>query len=431
MAGKRLLDIAALFNASRGVAQKHVALRSKQLDVYNRTSTLAQALRNQTDRVTETVKAASFIASRLNESAPAWASDATDGTGPDPSNEDNSIPRKETTEGTETAQKPKAGLGQDHFYERPTKGSASNAPPVDDLEIQQEKADRYPLPDGTIPPRQSDVNTSNIDHDIISARPQDEASKEPLHNDGLHPASSDTSSIPAPARRPLSSTEARTMQYKSELQIPSKSADALENTVADPLEEGHDEESFYRKSGHSSPALSSLPRVKIPKHPSDTQKSDSHLPEGSINSDSFYSALNTSAAEQIPSVGVVPEQEQVPEGINTDIFHSARVAELLSGKPHGSKRSDLQLKGVKDTPVEHTNVATDTDQDTFNVRSSSQNEPTPPETNSEPHISVFQVARHSKEAVEGLVQDSANKSNRNLDKVRLVLDPRECTFADC
>ena len=58
MAGRRLVDAAKLFNASKSVAQKHIALRSSQWDAYNKTSSLAKAVKSQTDRVTLTAAAA-------------------------------------------------------------------------------------------------------------------------------------------------------------------------------------------------------------------------------------------------------------------------------------------------------------------------------------------------------------------------------------
>ncbi len=160
MAGKRLLDLAALFNASRGVAQKHIALRARQVDVYNRTSTLAKAVKNQTDRVTETAKAASFLASRLNESGPAWTLEAADAPGGSRTAPDDPIPSKESTEGGQVP-KPKDGIEQDHFYERSTGNSMTDPIPEDDLEIHQEKADSYPLPDGTISP------TKLVNHEVL------------------------------------------------------------------------------------------------------------------------------------------------------------------------------------------------------------------------------------------------------------------------
>jgi len=57
MAGRRLLDVAKLYQATKTVAKQHVALRSAQYDVYSNTSTLAKAAKEQTDRVTLTVQA--------------------------------------------------------------------------------------------------------------------------------------------------------------------------------------------------------------------------------------------------------------------------------------------------------------------------------------------------------------------------------------
>ncbi|CZR58905.1 probable abc1 protein precursor [Phialocephala subalpina] len=364
MAGKRLLDVAALFNASRGVARKHVALRSRQLDVYTRTSTLARAVQSQTDRVTETIKAASFLASRLNEDAPRWTSD-DNGRAAD----EDSIPSKESRAAGPVESTPKGGLDQDHFYEISEENSAVDEPPEEELNIQQEKAHRHPLPDGTIPRSQSDLESQDLDQDVILDIPRDEPSKKPLESGGIQPVSSGESTIPLPAQKSASSEHTRFIQRQSETQIPSKAADAFDTSIPDPLAGGHDEDSFYRPSTHASPVLSSLPRVKLPKHTSSTQQGNSHLPIGRINSDSFYSAETT---QSVPSAQAVPEQEQVPEGINTDLFYSRRVARILGGRTQGGKRGELHLKGTTDTPIDRTGLATDKDQDTFNIRPASE-----------------------------------------------------------
>lgn len=67
MAGRRLLDATKLLNATRKIAQQHLELRTEQLDRYNKTSTLAKAVKSQTDRVTVTAQAAIALARRLNE----------------------------------------------------------------------------------------------------------------------------------------------------------------------------------------------------------------------------------------------------------------------------------------------------------------------------------------------------------------------------
>ncbi|TID16168.1 aarf domain-containing kinase [Venturia nashicola] len=72
MSGRRLLDAARLFNASRCVAIKHFKLRSLQLHVFTKTSTLVKVAKDQTGRITLTAQAAIAIARKLNEQAPSY-----------------------------------------------------------------------------------------------------------------------------------------------------------------------------------------------------------------------------------------------------------------------------------------------------------------------------------------------------------------------
>ena len=72
MAGKRLLDAAKIFNAGRSVGKQHVALRQQQWEVYSKTSSLAKAVKTQTDRFTVTAGAAFELARRFNETGPSW-----------------------------------------------------------------------------------------------------------------------------------------------------------------------------------------------------------------------------------------------------------------------------------------------------------------------------------------------------------------------
>lgn len=66
MSGKRLLDAAAVFKASWAVALKYAALR-QHWDTSKKSSPLAQA------GVTFTLRAASTLAGRLNESGPRYS----------------------------------------------------------------------------------------------------------------------------------------------------------------------------------------------------------------------------------------------------------------------------------------------------------------------------------------------------------------------
>ncbi|TGO55259.1 hypothetical protein BCON_0094g00080 [Botryotinia convoluta] len=407
MAGKRILDLAALFNASRGVAQKHIALKIRQIDVYNRTSTLARAVRNQTDRVTETAKAASFLASRLNDNVPEWTKEATDYTASSQSNDNGPIPSRKSTKEQEHAPEKKEGLEQDRFYEKSESNSTVNPTPKRDLHIQQEKAKSYPLPDGTIPPQDADIDTAELNADTTPTRSKAGPKLDPIDNEGLHPAASNSSTIPIPKTKPLSADNAKRIQREHERQIPSVTADAIGHSN-NPLEEGHDEDSFYDRSRHTSPTLSSLPRAKTPKHTSDIQENDQQLKDDAINSDTFSETVDRT--KQIPSVESVPEQEQLPEGINTDLFHSPRVARLLGGKTQGSGKGTLGLKGVKDTPVDQTKLARNKGQDTFNVRSSVQAEPTTPDS---PLKSVLETPRQHDESIEKLAADISKESSNN------------------
>jgi aarF domain-containing kinase len=392
MAGKRLLDLAALFNASRGVAQKHVALRSRQLDVYNRTSTLARAIRSQTDRVTETAKAASFLISRLNETAPSWTAEATENEDVSTSAEQ-SIPSKESTEGI-PASNPKTPLGQDHFYERSAENSAIDPPPKDDLKIQQEKNKHSPLPDGTVPPAAPGLNRTKTDFDATLKTPENEPVRQPFSEEENRPRSSDVSTLLGRTREPRSSQATRILQRQSEDQIPSRTADALDGSIRDSLEDGLDEDSFYRKSTHTSPSLSSLPRVKLPKHTSNTQGYGETT--GQINSDTFYQTTKSTASS---SIQTTLEQDELPEGVDTALFYSPRIAKLLGGKTHGTGKSSLKMEGAKNSVIDHPRFAEDKDQDKYDIRTS-QKHPLDPSRFAQPSSIPKEYSRIPKEVLE-------------------------------
>ncbi len=432
MAGKRLLDAAAIFNAFRSIASKHIALRSHQLETYNKTSTLAKAVKSQTDRVTLTVQAASAIAQRFNETS-SYSTQAQQGS---------AVPSKESTSGTRSEKGAKEGVQQDHFYEKSDLNSTSEPVPDGVLGVKQEKLGRHPLPDGTIPPAGSTVDAARRDKDVFSKKSKDELAKQPLveENDeselgvkqektqrsplpdgsvppadaeigfssenkdyfserskaepikeavvegegenakGLQPSSSDASTIPEPVwhASPPPPDEARQLQRAAESQIPSQVAEQPSGSNPNPttaeLQKGHDEDVFYSRSSQSSPTLSSLPRTKLPRQAVATQDSVNPVNDGQINADVFYSSPGRQQDQRVPQTESVPEQDQVQEDVNTDVFHSPRIAKLLAGKDKSGPRG-LKLKGAGPTPVEKTELAKDKDQDTFNVRSTEQQVP--------------------------------------------------------
>ncbi|RGP65120.1 atypical abc1 abc1-a kinase [Fusarium sporotrichioides] len=61
------IDLAAVLNASRGVAAKHVALRGRQIDTYSRTSSVAAALRKRNAQKSPPTANATSSAARPND----------------------------------------------------------------------------------------------------------------------------------------------------------------------------------------------------------------------------------------------------------------------------------------------------------------------------------------------------------------------------
>jgi aarF domain-containing kinase len=199
MAGRRLVDAAKLFNASKSIAQKHIALRSQQYDLFTQTSSLAKAVKNQTDRVTLTAAAAIALSQRFNQEAPSYAKAAQPAT---------DIPRKETTQktpGTDDAHV-QEGLEQDHHYARSGENTAVRPPPDGELHVEQNEAQRRPLPDGTIPSGGLTLEQQEKGQDTFSRRPVSEAPKEPLDGNGLEPVESTKSTIPLPGQPAGAST---------------------------------------------------------------------------------------------------------------------------------------------------------------------------------------------------------------------------------
>ncbi|RMZ73259.1 Atypical ABC1 ABC1-A kinase [Pyrenophora seminiperda CCB06] len=207
---RRLVDAAKLFNASRGIAQKHIALRTNQWDAYNKTSSLAKAVKNQTDRITLTAAAAIALSQRFSEEAPAYAKAAAERATTTQWTQQDNIPRRETIEKEGPTQGVREGVEQDHHYDRSGQNTTEAPPPTDELEIEQEKAPRSPLPDGTIPTQGLTLEQEEKRQDTFSERPAHEAPKEPLvrdksghvrHEDeGIKPVESSESTIPLPGQ---------------------------------------------------------------------------------------------------------------------------------------------------------------------------------------------------------------------------------------
>jgi aarF domain-containing kinase len=298
MSGKRVLDAIALLKASRNVAQKHLDIRLAQTAVYTQTSSIFKAVRSQAP--------APFAAAAQNFSH-AVSRQA-----------ESPIP-KAGAASAHDAHNVKEGIEQDHFYSRSEDNAAADPAPQQELEIEQKQAQRQPLPDGTIPPAGSPIGTGEGDQESFYTRPTAELAQHPMdrHQDLSVDASSE-SSIPEPSiQKPLSPQQAREAQRMSEAQIPATSADPPTAAEMEDFRIEQEQDVYYQPPGTSSPVLSALPRMRVPKIENDVQAGDSHIRDD-INADVYYSG----------SKGGEQEQELTEEQL-AQIFTSPRVASML------------------------------------------------------------------------------------------------------
>ncbi|KAF2750438.1 ubiquinone biosynthesis protein-like protein coq-8 [Sporormia fimetaria CBS 119925] len=360
MAGRRLVDAAKLFNASKSIAAKHITLRSQQLDLYTKTSSLAKAVKSQTDRVTLTAQAAIALSRRVNEEAPSFTA---------------ATPSKPSTTARD---------GDVH------KSTAGGVDGKEELDVRQKVAASDPLPDGTIPPAGVSLgpdgasSTQSKEPEQTSSNTTGFRSESKGNHDGLEPASSTASTIPDPSEQSQAAADhARDLQRQFESHIPSTDEviqSPPHDAQAESLTKGHDRDVFYLRSKESQPEPSSLPRVKIPKHTEDKQESVRNVEDSGLNQEVYYSTPSPGVQTDqraIPQEVTVAEQNQVPEGINTDVFRTKRVAKMLGGNPYASK-PQMNLQGARGTPLDNTKLAEGRDQDTINVRTTEQSEPSKP-----------------------------------------------------
>jgi aarF domain-containing kinase len=377
MSGKRVLDAIALFNASRAVASQHLSIRLKQLDVYSKTSTLVKAVKTQAGSTAQVpLSSALRFGSRSSAASSRQTYSSNAGSISEP------IPSKESVQKEVGKDIGIEGLEQDHHY-KPEDNSVADDVPSEELNVQQEKAKRHPLPDGTIPTGEAAVGKVKTDREVYHERPATEPVKQPLEQHmpsptSLEPESSRKSSIPNPdsedpQQSELSSKDAKILQRQSESQIPSKAAEppgkhayevrrAPDDGGAE-LDVDQERDTFYRAPDNASQVLSALPRVKLPKNMGNVQGGDSHIKED-VNADVFYSSgvrRGTAAtSEEQPAL----ESGEPSEEMVDQIFHSPRVSRILGSegkfgslKPkHSSSMSTGQIAPVKRKNKDEPNV---------------------------------------------------------------------------
>ncbi|KAE8145864.1 ABC1 family-domain-containing protein [Aspergillus avenaceus] len=118
--------------------------------------------------------------------------------------------------------------------------------------------------------------------------------------------------------------EARQLQRQAESQIPATAAKHVGGDGPSQLNISQQQDVYYQPSRESGPELSGLPRAKLPKTTSDTQNNLNN----EINADVYHSPVES---ENVPSP--VRDQE-VPDEIMGQLFHSPKVAKSISRKPN-------------------------------------------------------------------------------------------------
>lgn len=313
MSGRRLLDAARLFNASKCVAKQHIKLRSHQLDVFTKTSTLAKVAKDQTDRITLTAQAAIAIARKLNEQPPSYPYSTSYPPPQQKASQDvPPIPREESVPGSrESAGSGREGLYQDHHYTHSQDNATAQATPEGTLSIKQEKASQKPLPDGTIPSTEASYTKESF------------GGKNRIEQN-------------------VSPNKAREEQRYAERQIPSHTLTGPSVKASSGLGTSHDQDSFYTRPTESNEDNSSLPRENIPTHIEDTQAGDEKVDSKGINSDSYYSTERDREAAQVLGQPKSTTEEAPPPDIDINIFRTSKVSKLLGVDP---KRKRLPGSG--------------------------------------------------------------------------------------
>jgi aarF domain-containing kinase len=287
MSGKRILDAVALLGVSRNIAVKHLDIRLGQAKVYSQSSSISKALRRQALPVLST--AVSRFASSKSSS---------------PSNE---------------------GINQDHFYSPSAQNSPADPPPQADLDVSQARAQRQPLPDGSIPPADSPIGSEVGDGMTFNKMPAGETAQHPLESQDtpdLHFQSSTRPNLPGSTpSSSLTPEHARKAQRLSEDPIPAQTAEPpLTEEASSEFGVEQEQDLFYQPPDSVKPVLSALPRVRVPKSENDVQEGDSHIEPG-LNADVYYHGSRREVDADEPS------EEQLSQ-----IFHNPRNARMFAQK---------------------------------------------------------------------------------------------------
>ena len=316
MSGKRLLDVAVLLKASANVVSRALALRAGELQNYGKTSSLVRALELKVARTGRNAGVAPSNSHSRYAAAPR----------PDFASQEDGVKaafrsKGQDRAGLQDASQPES-LEQDHFYQRSEANSVSDPSPTESLSIKQKAASEHPLPDGTIP----------ASEDLPATESQSNVAFDPQR--------------------------ARELQRQAEKQIPSQPAEPPPDSSGGVLRNGdqglsvdQEQDVFSNRPRKAGPALSALPRVKLPKNTGTTQESYDHASKNYLNPDVFHSGRAQESLNGATSLNMrsTPDDRDLPEETYAQLFQSFKVASKLKVPAIASEKTTSEFSKPKES----------------------------------------------------------------------------------
>ncbi|KAL4918042.1 ABC1 family-domain-containing protein [Aspergillus aurantiobrunneus] len=278
MSGKRLLDAIQFLNVAKSVATKHLAVRQRQLDVFTRTSSLTKGIKSHTDGLILTAKAAAALAQRFNDTPP--------------------------------SRSPSTSVGPAEVSPQTRKD------PHNEAKI----------------PSSATGASGNSGAGQLDVSPQQEEFYRPSREPAAEPAGAPQVKVP----QATSDTQVGIDQdinadvYQSPKALSSRDAGTYTGPYR--LEVSPQQEESCQPRSEPVTGRTRLPEVEVPQPTSSTQAGT----DKDINADVYQSPVDTKSAAS----GSKPvEQEQdLPDEMMKDIFHSPKVARSLFRKAAADRR---------------------------------------------------------------------------------------------
>lgn len=389
MSGRRLLDAVALFRASTAVASKHIALRRHQMNVYERTSSIARVFKSEIQRVTSIIKSTPGNATKMGVRQ----------TG----DEENIAPFEK-----------KSGLGKDHPYKRPDSYANDQPLPISELDVEREIGKSQFPQDEASPPIESTENGSGIDNRTSAEFLRSGLGRgTSISNDEgigkvLQPVSPVRDDIPVPRIQSASMFPdgGRDLQKHDEKNIPSTFAEA--QTVPSQVLQ----DVFYTSTRKTSKVSSSLPPEKLPIVTEHTEELNGQVSSEVSNQDVLFSTV-MKQTNRIPIPEAVPAQQQSSDEILPEIVHSPRVAKMLRGKPKQALAVENSSIHIAQGPLlKYRKLAQGRNQEKFKIRSNGQSLPTNID-DSEPEYLLGTLREADTEEVRNNLAEDLAKDSRS------------------